>query len=135
MHIYNVCILQTSPSTCTHAQGLKELLLGDREHPLAVLMVSALRAKLAPHLVPARPVLVDHFLNISNTPEMFSQRYAFLFSCQVVLALSALCGFINYVIIVYSLKNNYSLRGGGRWPTAVAYSRVGGEFFPPLGAL
>ncbi len=55
-------------------QGLKELLLGDRENPLAVMLVSALRTKLSPHMVPARPVLVDHFLNIANTPEAFALR-------------------------------------------------------------
>lgn len=26
-----------------------------------------------------------------------------------------------------SLKNNYSLSGGGRWPASIAYARVGGE--------
>eukprot|EP01032_Pedospumella_encystans_P015702 gene15702-17945_t len=82
-------------------EGLKELLLGDRENPLAVMLVSALRTKLSPHMVPARPVLVDHFLNIASTPEAFA----------------------------LSLKSNYSLRGGGRWPTAIAYSRVGGRVF------
>jgi hypothetical protein len=29
-----------------------------------------------------------------------------------------------------SLKNNYSLTGGGRWPTSIAYARVGGERAP-----
>jgi hypothetical protein len=28
------------------------------------------------------------------------------------------------------LKNNYSLTGGGRWPTSIAYARVGGERAP-----
>lgn len=59
---------------CFVTQLLKEVLLGDRNSIMTVMMISALRSKVLPHMILARPVAVDLYLNVANTPEIFAQR-------------------------------------------------------------
>lgn len=78
--------------------------MGDRENPLAVMLVSALRTKISPHMVPARPVLVDHFLNIANTPEAFAHRYVlFMAMCLCWFRLVCVCAVTTTTITITTL--------------------------------
>jgi len=63
----------------------------------ALVPVSSLRARLAPHLISAPPIVVDHILNAANTAESFERL----------------------------VSGNYALCGGGRLSTADLYSRAG----------
>lgn len=63
----------------------------------ALVPMSSLRARLAPHLIGALPLVVDHILNAANTAESFERL----------------------------VSGNYALGGGGRWSTADLYSRAG----------
>jgi len=80
-------------------------------------MVSALRSKLAPHLVPARPVTVEHFLNVTNTPELFALRYEgrrALFGLQwICVPLFSLHFFISFL-----LQSEEQLLPPRRWSLA-----------------
>lgn len=63
----------------------------------ALVPMSSLRTRLAPHLIGALPLVVDHILNAANTAESFERL----------------------------VSGNYALGGGGRWSTADLYSRAG----------
>jgi hypothetical protein len=57
-------------------QPLKELFYGNKDYHSPSILISSLRTRLLPHLVLARPLVVDHLLNTVNTPELVSLRYA-----------------------------------------------------------
>ncbi len=57
-------------------QPLKELFYGNKDYPSPSILISSLRGRLLPHMLPARPLLVDHVLNPVNTPELVALRYA-----------------------------------------------------------
>jgi hypothetical protein len=57
-----------------NSQPLKELFYGNKDYPSPSILISSLRGRLLPHMLPARPLLVDHVLNPVNTPELVALR-------------------------------------------------------------
>lgn len=140
---YACCCAYVSLTLCFSArflsrfltsQVLKELFYGNRDYPSPSILISSLRTRLLPHLVLARPLVVEHALSPVNTPELFALRCAqccmcVLLALVVIVTSSAFLTYFLSVCAVHSVKNNYSLSGGGRWPTSIAYARVGGMCF------
>jgi hypothetical protein len=72
-------LTEVSPHTLTLSsnnalQALKELFYGNKDYPSPSILISSLRGRLLPHMLPARPLLVDHVLNPVNTPELVALR-------------------------------------------------------------
>lgn len=57
-------------------QPLKELFYGNKDYHSPSILISSLRTRLLPHLILARPLVVEHPLSPTNTPELVALRYA-----------------------------------------------------------